>query len=172
MMVVAALTRRGTPAHIHESTSAQLLHFLSFWSTFDMQNYGMTLYSSEIGDMKAKPFRKINLDTVSQAERHQNMQAALRRTDWMRAGQYRLGVLRPRQPYLLCLQDPALATNDLGGNCHAIKHMQETIRAMHRDLVRHGRARPDQSRRRGNQRPAASAAAAGRPLPRDVRRET
>jgi non-canonical poly(A) RNA polymerase PAPD5/7 len=148
MMVVAALTRRGTPAHIHESTSAQLLHFLSFWSTFDMQNYGMTLYSSEIGDMKAKPFRKINLDTVSQAERHQNMQAALRRTDWMRAGQYRLGVLRPRQPYLLCLQDPALATNDLGGNCHAIKHMQETIRAMHRDLVR-AMAEHDQTRADG-----------------------
>jgi non-canonical poly(A) RNA polymerase PAPD5/7 len=136
MMLVAALTRRGTPSHVHESTSAQLLHFLSFWASFDMEKYGMTLYSSSIGDMKAKPFRKINLDTSGQAERYQNVQAALRRSDWMRAGQYRIGVLRPRQPYLLCLQDPALATNDLGGNCHAIKHMQETIRAMHRDLVR------------------------------------
>jgi non-canonical poly(A) RNA polymerase PAPD5/7 len=136
MMLVAALTRRGTPTDLHKSTSAQLLHFLSFWADFDMEKYGMTLYSKSIGDMKAKPFRKFNLDTYGQAERYQNVQAALRRSDWMRAGQYRIGVLRPRQPYLLCLQDPALATNDLGGNCHAVKHMQETIRAMHRDLVR------------------------------------
>jgi non-canonical poly(A) RNA polymerase PAPD5/7 len=136
MMLVAALTRRGTPADIHKSTSAQLLHFLSFWADFNMEKYGMTLYSESIGDMKAKPFRKFNLETHGQAERYQNVQAAFRRIDWMRAGQYRIGVLRPRQPYLLCLQDPALATNDLGGNCHAIKHMQETIKAMHRDLVR------------------------------------
>lgn len=134
MMLAAALTRRGTPAHVHESPSASLLHFLSFWSNFNMEKYGISLGR----DMVAKPFVKTSPDASAEEknERNRLLKAALRRRDPNRAYQYRIARLRPRQPYLLCLQDPANAMNDLGGNCHAIKHIQETIRAMHRDLVR------------------------------------
>lgn len=140
MMLAAALTRRGTPAHVHESPATQLLHFLSFWSSFDLEKHGMSLGQ----DMIAKPFPKIAPDSSpsDKTERNQNIKAALRRSDKTRAGQYRIGRTRPRQPYLLCLQDPANSKNDLGGHCHAIKHIQATIKAMHADLV-HSMAETD-----------------------------
>lgn len=133
MMVAGALGRRGTPSHVHKSRSAQLLHFLSFWSNFDMVKYGLAINRNGA----SKPFIKAppNLSAADEAERERNVLAARRHFRPKRAGQYRIGRTQPRQPYMLCLQDPSNHTNDLGRNCHAIKHIQETIRAMHRDLV-------------------------------------
>jgi non-canonical poly(A) RNA polymerase PAPD5/7 len=134
MMLVAALTRRGTPPEIHKSASAQLLQFLSFWSDFDMTKYGISCPDRKT----AKLFTKLPPDTsdAEKEERLKYVEAARRRNDMQRAAQYRIGRVRPEQPYLLCLQDPAHNTNDLGSRCHAIKHIQETIRVMHQELVR------------------------------------
>lgn len=137
MMLVAALTRRGTPSEIHGSPSTQLMHFLSFWSDFDTTRRGIT-----IGwDGFVKPFMKIpiNKSDVSEeilaSERLAFIEAARRRKDSQRAGQYRIGRVRPRQPYLLCLQDPARAINDLGAGCHAIKHILQTLKSLHQELL-------------------------------------
>jgi non-canonical poly(A) RNA polymerase PAPD5/7 len=134
MMLVAALTRRGTPPEIHKSAAAQLLQFLSFWSNFDMTRYGISFPD----DKTAKLFSKLPPDAsdADMAQRLKYVEAARRRKDMQRAGQYRIGRVRPEQPYLLCLQDPASHINDLGARCHAIKHIQETIKVMHQELVR------------------------------------
>lgn len=133
IMLVAALTRRGTPPQVHESLTAQLLHFLSFWAEFDTTKYGITVPKNQ----PAKLFKKIQPDMSSSdtSERLKNIKAARRRKDEARAGQYRIGRVVPRQPYLLCLQDPANPINDLGANCHAIKHIQQTCKSMHYQLV-------------------------------------
>jgi non-canonical poly(A) RNA polymerase PAPD5/7 len=161
MMLAAALTRRGTPYNIHESPSSQLLHFLSFWANFDTTKYGMSLsYPAStydagtdlVYDRPAKLFRKFTLDDKLLYEKSEVQQAALvhaakRRMQNQRAGQYRIGRLKPEQPYLLCLQDPANPINDLGATCHAIKHILQTIKALHADLVRameeHDRTPPE-----------------------------
>jgi non-canonical poly(A) RNA polymerase PAPD5/7 len=161
MMLAAALTRRGTPYNIHESPSSQLLHFLSFWANFDTTKHGIALsYPAStydagtdlVYDRPAKLFRKFTLDDKHLYEEFEVGQAALvhaakRRMQNQRAGQYRIGLLRRKQPYLLCLQDPANPINDLGATCHAIKHILQTIKALHADLVRameaHDRTPPE-----------------------------
>lgn len=43
--------------------------------------------------------------------------------------------LNHRKPYLLCLQDPADATNDLGRKAYAIKHVQKVFERARADIV-------------------------------------
>jgi len=147
MMLAAALTRRGTPPDIHESPSSQLLHFLSFWAKFDTTKYGIALGApirpkDVVSELRpAKLFRKISFDDTLSPENQKSqvdalIRAARKRKQYLRAGQYRIGRTRPEQPYLLCLQDPSNVTNDLGATCHAIKHILQTIKVMHRDLAR------------------------------------
>jgi non-canonical poly(A) RNA polymerase PAPD5/7 len=161
MMLAAALTRRGTPFDVHDSPSSQLLHFLSFWANFDTTKYGIAPScpastndedSNLVYDRPAKLFRKIAFDENVNSGKQKAQQAALvraakRRMQNQRAGQYRIGLSRPEQPYLLCLQDPANPINDLGATCHAIKHILQTIKTMHADLVRtmeeHDRTPPE-----------------------------
>lgn len=133
MMVAGALGRRGTPYDVHKSRASQLLRILSFWSNFDTVKYGLAINKNGT----SKPFLKAppDLSAADEAERERLVLAARRTFKPKRAGQYRIGRTQPRQPYMLCLQDPSNHTNDLGRNCHAIKHIQETIRAMYRDLV-------------------------------------
>ena len=149
MMLAAALTRRGTPINIHESPGSQLLQFLSFWANFDTTKYGIapscpaSTYDKGtdlVYDRPAKLFRKIAFDENHRSGKYNAHQAklvraALDRKQGQRAGQYRIGRLNPEQPYLLCLQDPANPINDLGATCHAIKHILQTIKALHADLV-------------------------------------
>lgn len=149
MMLASALTRRGTPNTIHESPSSQLLQFLSFWANFDTTKYGIapsfpaSAYDEGgdlVYDRPAKLFRKTAFDKdISEKYKVQQValvRAAKHRMQHQRAGQYRIGRLSPEQPYLLCLQDPANPINDLGGTCHAIKHILQTVKSMHADLVR------------------------------------
>lgn len=163
MMLAAALTRRGTPSDVHKSPSSQLLHFLSFWSNFDTTKYGIALSCASSIKTKrskrsrlvyprpAKLFRKTAPDDNLSPEENQAQLAALiaaarNRKQSRRAGQYRIGRLQPEQPYLLSMQDPDNAINDLGATCHAIKHILQSIKAMHSDLVHamneHDRAPP------------------------------
>lgn len=149
MMLAAALTRRGTPSDIHKSPSSQLLHFLSFWANFDTTKFGIAPScptspnhdsNDLVYDRPAKLFRKIafddklNFDKVK-AQQAGLVRAAKQRLQYQRAGQYRIGRFNQEQPYLLCLQDPANPVNDLGATCHAIKHILQTIKVLHADLV-------------------------------------
>merc|ERR1712230_110105 len=83
-----------------------------------MQKRGLTL------SPVAKPFLKHD---VKDTPLIPYIAAANARGDPVRAGQWAIGRLRPLQPYLLSLQDPAKPTNDLGRKSNAMKHIQETI---------------------------------------------
>lgn len=134
IMLVAALTLRKTPPNTRNSVSAQLCHFLSFWADFDMTKYAIAFTDP----LTAKIFKKTPPDT-SKAETEERVKKTnflIQTGHRLKAGQMRIGRLRPEQPYLLCLQDPSTPINDLGARCHAIKHIQETIRVMHAELVR------------------------------------
>ena len=48
------------------------------------------------------------------------------------------------RPYLLCLQDPADASHDLGRNCHHIKSIQVTFKAIQEQLLRSMRVETDE----------------------------
>jgi non-canonical poly(A) RNA polymerase PAPD5/7 len=154
IMLVAALARRGTPPSIRESVSAQLIYFLHFWATFDMTKYGVAFNDPST----AKIFKKTPPDTTpADAEERKRKTNALRRKgNLLKAGQLRIGRLRPEQPYLMCLQDPSNPTNDLGMRCHAIKHIQETLKVMHADLLRsmeeYDQGSPDSKLRDGEPR--------------------
>ncbi|KAI7524406.1 hypothetical protein KC316_g18721 [Hortaea werneckii] len=83
-----------------------------------MQKRGLTL------SPVAKPFLKHD---VKDTPLIPYIAAANARGDPVRAGQWAIGRLRPLQPYLFSLQDPAKPTNDLGRKSNAMKHIQETI---------------------------------------------
>ncbi|KAM0705077.1 hypothetical protein Q7P35_007864 [Cladosporium inversicolor] len=156
IMLVAALTRRKTPPELRkpESISAQLLYFLSFWATFDTTKYGISFSNPAT----AKIFNKTPPD-ASRADKEARlkvMNTARSKGDFLLAGQMRIGRLREEQPYLMCLQDPSNPVNDLGARCHAFKHIQETIKVMHAELVRsmeeYDQANPDSKLRNGEPR--------------------
>lgn len=124
MMLTAALQRRSTSPPI--TASEQLRHFLAFYTHFDATKHGLTL-SPTTGI--AKPFLK---HPQPQDDTHLNLksyiEAARRRHDPVRAGQWAISQTRALQPYLLCLQDPANPVNDLGRKTNAIKHIQAVVR--------------------------------------------
>jgi len=135
IMLVAAINRRGSPSDIRKSksVSAQLLYFLNFWATFDTTKQGISFISR----LTANVFYKTPADTspADKEARLEKITTARDKGNHLKAGQLRIGRLHPEQPYLLCLQDPSTPINDLGSRCHAIKHIQATIKAMHADLL-------------------------------------
>ncbi|KAI7090474.1 hypothetical protein KC356_g1428 [Hortaea werneckii] len=118
MMLVAALKRGERSTKPPVTIGEQLMHFLKFYANFDMQKRGLTL------SPVAKPFLKHD---VKDTPLIPYIAAANARGDPFRAGQWAIGRIRPLQPYLLSLQDPAKPTNDLGRKSNAMKHIQETI---------------------------------------------
>ena len=136
IMLVAALTQRRPSHGVREpdSASAQLLYFLSFWANLDTTKHGVSFCET----WTSKVFDKIPPD-ASPAEKEiriRKINAAREEGNVRLGGELRIGRVRPEQPYLLCLQDPANPVNDLGARCYAIKHIQATIKFMHAELVR------------------------------------
>ncbi|KAM0719147.1 hypothetical protein Q7P37_005052 [Cladosporium fusiforme] len=135
MMIVAALKNRKTPKHVHESVSSQLLYVLDFWSKFDttVSSISFTRNPKTVKIDKKTPFEQAQ--KLPRSVTKDGVEAAHRNDDDEQAGKHRgIRVTRPRQPYLLCMQDPANDSNDLGKSCHAIKHIQKTIQRLNRDL--------------------------------------
>ncbi|KAK4545037.1 hypothetical protein LTR36_003588 [Oleoguttula mirabilis] len=130
MMLVAALTRRRSPAHPLPPTAAeQFLHFLHFYTRdFDPSQQGLTI------SPVSKPFLKHHPAQLTPAALKQHIEAAHRRHDPVRAGQWAISQTRPLQPYLLCLQDPANPTNDLGRKTNAIKHIVAVLAHVRRGV--------------------------------------
>ncbi len=124
MMLVAALNRRGSspPASAGEAFT----QFLDFYSTFDTGKNGVSVSPPKL-------FRKHEAWEVPVKDL---IDAARRRKDPVKAGQWAIGQTRLYQPYLFCLQDPADPTNDLGRKSNAIKHVQKTLQLMRATLGR------------------------------------
>lgn len=124
IMLVASLTQRNLPPA--ETSTAQILQFLKFYSEFDYHKHGLTL------SPKPKLFLKHDAHDTPTLE---YSEAARRRNDPIRAAQWSIGQRRLYQGYLLCLQDPANPLNDLGRKSNAIKHVQKTAESMHLELL-------------------------------------
>ncbi|EMC95576.1 hypothetical protein BAUCODRAFT_122885 [Baudoinia panamericana UAMH 10762] len=128
VMLVAALKRRSSANPPPQTPAQQLLHFLNFYARHNYISRGLTV--TPVG----KTFLKHH-DATYQATVQERIRAAHRRNDPVRAGQWAMSAPKPLQPYLLCLQDPADPTNDLGRKTNAIKHLAESFRVVHAMLL-------------------------------------
>ena len=113
IMIVYAL--KTCPLHIDKTdVGNQLLYLLKFYSTANLEDEGYSLDPPST-------FPKLT---------RRNARAKFKaggRTDQVARGIRIMGIKRGKQPYLLCLQDPAEPTNDLGRKSHSIKHVQHVF---------------------------------------------
>ncbi|KAH7091088.1 hypothetical protein FB567DRAFT_264407 [Paraphoma chrysanthemicola] len=104
MMLVASIKHKPHP---RKDAAGALINFLKFYRNFDTTKDGISIEPLVLFDKKKEP---VLSDTVK---------AKLAEGD-----------LQPLPDYMLCLRDPADATNDLGRKGIAIKHVQATFRQL------------------------------------------
>ena len=122
MMIIAALKHSGGKV-LPDDLGGQLLHVLNFYGNTNLSDFGFSVEPPRIFN-KRKPKR-------SRAERSNfysdpQFQGMVYLIKCSRGG--------GRRPYLLCLQDPADAYNDLGRPSYAIKHIQLIFRETRRKM--------------------------------------
>lgn len=106
MLVVNAL-KHGAGQYDPLDVGRQLLHFLFFYSRIDLYHDGFSVDPP-------RRFVKDRKNAVAE--------------DPVLCGIDAMAKIDARYPYLLCLQDPADPTNDLGTKAYAIKHIQRTFK--------------------------------------------
>ncbi|KAL8732215.1 MAG: hypothetical protein Q9166_002963 [cf. Caloplaca sp. 2 TL-2023] len=112
ILMVNAL-KHASGQHDPHDLGSQLLHVLEFYESNDLYRYGFSV----------DPPRMFRKDKKSMAAKERLARA----TDPMLSGIDSMTKANPLRPYLLCLQDPADQTNDLGSKAYAIKHIQKTF---------------------------------------------
>ena len=111
MMIVYGL--KTCPPSIHPTdVGGQLLYILNFYASADLYKDGFSLDPPGV-------FPKLK-DTLSRP----SMEGY---TDLVARGIANIGKINERQPYKLCLQDPADPNNDLGRRSFSIKHVQKVF---------------------------------------------
>ena len=125
MMIVAALKHSGAKV-LPDDLGGQLLRVLNLYGNINLCDFGFSVEPPHIFNKK-KPKQ-------SRAERSNfhsdpQFQGMVYLTKCSRGG--------ARKPYLLCLQDPADAYNDLGRPSYAIKHIQLIFRNMRTFIKKH-----------------------------------
>ncbi|KAF2722333.1 hypothetical protein K431DRAFT_284027 [Polychaeton citri CBS 116435] len=116
MMVVAALKRH--PDVNTASVGEQLLFILKFYATFPTLTHGLAVDPP-------KMFKKHNASSKLALKHF--IDAAHKRDDRVRAGQWTISRHHRLQPYMLILQDPANSFNDLGTNSVGWQHIQRSL---------------------------------------------
>ncbi|SMQ51441.1 unnamed protein product [Zymoseptoria tritici ST99CH_3D7] len=125
LLVALAAALHRHPTIRHASLGEQFLYLLQFYGVdLDTSRTALTLSSTTFPSGRSKFFLK-----------HDNEPAELRffsrlahsRNDLLRAGQWKMCHRSPAMPWLLCLQDPADPSNDLGRKSFAIKHVKHTL---------------------------------------------
>lgn len=122
IMLVASIKRPSSSPP--ETMAQQLLRFLDFYADLDTRKHGISLTPPKL--LKKHDVWEIPVKTF--------VDAAHRRGDEVRAGQWAISQRRLYQPYLLCLQDPVNPTNDLGRKSNAIKHVIATLKHLRSKL--------------------------------------
>lgn len=115
MMLVAALKmRQGT--YDRQDLGDQLLQFLETYSTFDFYRRGVSVDPPGTFDKWPNAGRApVGVDRGETLEPYERGRKVIAR-------------IHPRQPFLMCLQDPADPTNDLGKLSFRIKHIQALLK--------------------------------------------
>lgn len=151
MMIVASLKH---DARLRPDDAARsLLSFLDFYSKLDTYKVAVsvdppTFFNKRLSAFrKAKPSQRHVSDfSVAASDVQPFVDDVVCRvahspdpksnsTAQVLQGQDQMSITDRMQPYLLCLQDPADAFNDLGRKGYAIKHIQRTIKALHEELA-------------------------------------
>ena len=120
MMIVAALKdSRGEFAP--DDVGGQLLHVLNFYGNANLYDNGFSVEPP-------RTFKK------RKRKRSREERKAIYSDLQLRGIENLIKNSSRRRPYLLCLQDPANAYNDLGRPSYAIKHIQLTFKEMHTSI--------------------------------------
>ncbi|KAI4175748.1 MAG: hypothetical protein LQ343_001361, partial [Gyalolechia ehrenbergii] len=135
MLIVNALKHASGRYDPHD-VGSQLLHVLDFYTSSDLYQFGFSIEPP-------RTFRKGEIPARVEERLSRASDPVLRGID-------SIAKANPRKPYLLCLQDPADPTNDLGSRAYAIKHIQQTFATARKSIVREMEA--------WDQRPNATAA--------------
>lgn len=114
MMIVYAL-KTGSPRIRSDDIAAQLLHTLEIYAGLNLYEYGFSLEPPT-------SFRKL----------HEEEKRSLGGSK--QSGIEKLRVINRRQPYCLCLQDPANSLNDLGKKSYQIKNIQRVFLHTRKDI--------------------------------------
>ena len=120
IMIVNAL-KHASGQYARDDLVGHFLHVLDFYSTADLYKHGFSPDPPRI-------FPK-NRDKISRAEKKAQM------SDPMLRGLEIMKTYDVRKPYLLCLQDPANAINDLGCRAYGIKHVQKLFEVIRKGLI-------------------------------------
>ena len=118
MMIVAAL-KHSRGKFSPDDLGGQLLHVLKFYGSANLYENGFSVDPP-------RTFKKIRENKRTPKERK-----ALYSDLQLQGIEYLVKNSKRQKPYLLCLQDPADAYNDLGRSSYAIKHIQIIFRKMH-----------------------------------------
>ena len=121
MMVVAAL-KHSRGEFSPNDLGGQLLHVLDFYGHANLYENGLSVDPP-------RTFKKSRESKQTPEERK-----ALYSDRQLQGIEYLIKNSNPRKPYLLCLQDPADAYNDLGRPSYAIKHVQMIFKKMHTSI--------------------------------------
>ena len=121
MMIVAALKHSRGEFHPND-LGGQLLHVLDFYGNANLYENGFSVDPP-------RTFKKLRGNKRTSEERK-----ALYSDLELQGIEYLIKNSNLRKPYLLCLQDPADAYNDLGRPSYAIKHVQKIFRKMHKSI--------------------------------------
>ena len=121
MMVVAAL-KHSRGEFSPDDLGGQLLHVLDFYGH-------VNLYENGLSADPPRTFKK-SRDSKQTSEERKALYSDLQ----LQGIEYLIKNSNPRKPYLLCLQDPADAYNDLGRPSYAIKHVQMIFKKMHTSI--------------------------------------
>lgn len=130
-LLVAGIKLGSSPAS--HDPAEQLLAVLDFYSQFDTTNNWISLEPlSILPKIENKPM----LSQEEKAVRTFAYKTGCPCTNSSKAlrNEQKIGAQNEDQPYLLCIRDPADATNDLGRKTFGWKHLQATLKTLNEVL--------------------------------------
>lgn len=120
ILIVNAL-KHTSGQHDPHDVGNQLLHVLEFYSNSDLYRVGFSVDPP-------RTFRKGGIPATAEERLARASDPVLRGIDLIAKANL-------QKPYLLCLQDPADPTNDLGRKAYSIKHIQQTFATARNTMV-------------------------------------
>lgn len=120
MMVVVSLRMRKGPQN-DSDIGAQLIHFLEFFAAIDFYNTGIIVQPPMLIEKRALAHAKSS--QKEEVADFDDSSVEIRAARQLLTGKY-----FQEKPFLMLLQDPANALNNLGSSTWKIKHIQATLR--------------------------------------------
>lgn len=125
ILIMIVYVLQTCPLHINKNDVAnQLLYLLNFYATANLEEEGYSLDPPSTFPKLTRKNSRAQIDASG-------------RTEQVARGIKMIGIKSEKQPYLLCLQDPAEPTNDLGRKSYTIKHVQKVFATAYDRIKNH-----------------------------------